>query len=40
MCIEDDQNITLMFDGDRLDPEATIGQTDIDDMDNIDVCVT
>ena len=37
--ISEDKNISLMFDGERLEPNLTVKQTDIDDMDYIDVYV-
>ena len=37
--IGDDKDISLMFDGERLEPDMTVQQTDMDDMDHIDVYV-
>ena len=35
----EEQNIVLEFDGEQLDPEQTIGDTEIGDLDRIDVRV-
>ena len=34
-----DKTIAMMFDGELLQPNSTVGQTDIGDMDHIDVYV-
>ena len=36
-CIDGRKDIYLVFDGDRLDADDTIGDTDIGDQDRIDV---
>lgn len=37
--IGNDKSVSLMFDGERLDPSLTVSQTDISDMDDIDVYI-
>lgn len=33
------KEVYLMFDGDRLEPEMRVGETELSDMDHIDVYV-
>jgi hypothetical protein len=35
--IDEDDPVTLMFDGERLRPMDTIGDTEIEDMDSLEV---
>lgn len=37
--LPEERTVTLMFDGERLDPETTIEQADIGDMDTIEAYV-
>ena len=37
--VDEAKDITLMFDGERLDPALRFGQTDVEDMDHVDVYV-
>lgn len=37
--LEEGRSFYLNFDGDRLKPEQTVGETEISDMDRIDVHV-
>ncbi|KAI9818184.1 MAG: hypothetical protein M1827_000809 [Pycnora praestabilis] len=37
--VEPEKEVFLVFDGDRLDPSSTVGETDFSDMDHVDVHV-
>lgn len=35
----EEKEVYLLFDGDRLEPETKVGETELSDMDHIDVYV-
>jgi hypothetical protein len=35
--VPEGKDVSLFFDGERLDPESTVGDTEIDDMDTVEV---
>jgi hypothetical protein len=37
--VSEDRQVYLLFDGDKLDPEVTVADTELGDMDHVDVYV-
>jgi hypothetical protein len=37
--IPPEKDVYLMFDGDRLDPSASVGEIELSDMDNLEIYV-